>query len=289
MNRRSRIVVAVAATVCTVAPVGALASAHAGGDPAVATTTVPASASPARDGQPEAALQASVDQVTRELAVFDRVEPRAAASRVGVDIPVYVKVFYDRQTGAGKLTHQQALDQVKWLNHSYHAGQDKDGAKTRFDFVFKAYKNIPVDSRRVDISGNTNGNGANYNSERTKRLMRDHHDGGVSTLNLYVADLPGSTLGISTFPQFAKAHPGLDGIWIDRATWRSTPGEGGAFTSQGDTAVHEVGHWIGALAHTDTSGACRVNFMSYASDACMTSFTKAQAKRMSSAWSRYRD
>ena len=54
--------------------------------------------------------------------------------------------------------------------------------------------------------------------------------------------------------------------------------------------MHEVGHWIGALAHTSTdSSKCLPNFMSYSSDACMRAFTRGQADRMSSAWTRYRD
>ena len=75
-----------------------------------------------------------------------------------------------------------------------------------------------------------------------------------------------------------------------RVSPTSTPGDGPAFTAQGDTAVHEVGHWIGALAHTSTdSSKCLRNFMSYSSDACMRAFTRGQADRMSSAWTRYRD
>lgn len=294
MNHTTKTTLAAIAAICTLAPVGALASASASPgvspSPVTARAEAAASTTPARGGQPEVAVQASADQVTRELASFDAANPRLAVAQAGVDIPVYVKVFYDRQTGAGKLTYSQALDQVKWLNHSYSGGQG--GVGTRFDFVFKGYKNIPVDSRRVNLSGNSNGNGSTYNS-RVRSLMRNHHDGGAKTLNLYVADIyqtgVSGLLGKSTFPQYAKANTSYDGVWVDKAAWRSTPNEGGAFSAQGDTAVHEVGHWIGALAHTDTSGACRANFMSYASDACMTSFTSGQADRMSSAWTRYRD
>lgn len=292
MNRTTTTTLAAIAAVCAMAPIGALAPANA--SPVGDATHSTARTTPTvgvRDGQSEAAIQAGAGQVTRELASFSAAEPRRAAAEVGVDIPVYVKVFYDRQTGAGKLTNAQALAQVTWLNHSYSGGQG--GVGTRFDFVFKGYKNIPVDSRRVNLSGNDGGNGSTYNS-RVRGLMSSHHDGGAKTLNLYVADIyqtgVSGLLGKSTFPQYAKAHASYDGVWVDRAAWRSTPDEGGSFSGQGDTAVHEVGHWIGALAHTSTdSSRCLTNFMSYSSDSCMRAFTRSQADRMSSAWTRYRD
>jgi len=236
-------------------------------------------------GENDAGIQAAADQATAELQSWAGRNPTLVDSTIGVDILVYVHVFYAKDTGEGKLTNQQALDQVKWLNYSFGGGQG--GAKTRFDFVYRSYENIPVETRLVDVSGNTHGDGSDY-GPRTRTLMGGNHVGGVSVLNLYVADLPGGTFGVSTFPQYAAGNPRLDGIWIDRGTWRGTPKEGTHFTYQGDTAVHEAGHWIGALAHTDTSGRCLPNFMSYASDSCMTSFNRPQATRMSNAWSRYR-
>lgn len=243
----------------------------------------PASATQAPDAY-EAGIQASADQVTAELERWTRQNPAQANATVGVDISVYVHIFYDRDTGDGKLTNQQALDQVRWLNYSFGAGQG--GAKTRFDFVYKSYENIPLESRVVDVSGNTHGDGSDY-GPRTRQLMRDNHVGGVSVLNIYVADLPG-VFGVATFPQYAAGNPNLDGIWIDRGVWRHTPNEGTHYTFQGDIAVHETGHWIGALAHTNVTSECVPNFMSYAQDSCKNSFTRRQATRMSNAWSRYR-
>ena len=295
MNTRMKALLAAAGAAAVVAPIGALASAQASTTAAPLSAVAEASTDVGGIHDEDPGFDAGVAQVTRELAADP--SARAAAERaVGVDIKVYYKVFYDRQTGKGKLTYEQALNQTKWLNHSYSGGQG--GVATRFDFVLGGYKNIAVDSRRVNLDNTTAGNGATYVSERTKSLMRNHHDGGAATLNVYVADLVGDgvdgpqgngLIGKSTFPQYAKAHPNVDGVWYDRGAIRGTAGDGTSRNSTGDVLVHEVGHWIGALAHTDTSGACRANFMSYASDACMTSFTSGQADRMSSAWTRYRD
>ena len=126
-------------------------------------------------------------------------------------------------------------------------------------------------------------------------------------------------LGWATFPWEYNGAPSKDGVII---AWNSMPG-GTAPFNEGDTLVHEAGHWLG-LYHTFNGGctttndgvsdtpaerspaygcptnrdSCKSgaypgrdpieNFMDYSDDFCMYKFTPGQATRSASAWSTYR-
>lgn len=88
-------------------------------------------------------------------------------------------------------------------------------------------------------------------------------------LNLYTGELGGRVPGWATFPWDRLANPTLDGVVVRHS---SLPRRGDA-DRRGDTAVHEVAHWLGLHS---TSGSC------------MNSFTPTQVSRISAMLATYR-
>jgi hypothetical protein len=216
-------------------------------------------------------------------------------------VPVRFHVVTDGRTGL--LSRATVDQQVKNLNAAY--GGTTGGADTGVSF------------RLVATDVVTNPQWFERPHDHQSQLLGAFSRGGPGTLNLYTASVGTDVLGFSSFPQWYRTRPTTDGVVVD---YRSVPGGQLEHFSRGYTAVHEIGHWLGlfhpfengctppgdgvddtpyeALPTTNCPAAkdsCPQpgtdlvhNFMDYAWDNCMTSFTSGQGLRIRAMWAAYR-
>ena len=246
-----------------------------------------------------------------EIAQIERAVAKGQRGKTSDVIPVWVHVI-SRGAGFenGELTDTMIRAQIRVLNESYNGRTG--GANTGFAF---------------DLAGITRTTNADWfanaalDQDAETAMKTALHSGGRNTLNIYTVD-GGPYLGFAYFPSILdSSYAILDGVVLD---WRSLPGGSFAIYSEGDTAPHEVGHWL-ALYHTfdgkcgkngdyiaDTPAEagpayyCPVgrdscasasqpgldpiyNFMDYSQDSCMHEFTPDQATRMQAAWAAFRE
>jgi hypothetical protein len=230
-----------------------------------------------------------------------------APSNFAAQIPVYVHVVTDG--AVGNLTTKQINDQIRVLNLTFAGGEG--GAETGFSFRLAGVT-------RTDNAAWFNSGPGGVDEHSMKRTL---HRGGPEALNLY-STTAGDFLGWAYLPDIVT-KPGqayLDGVVID---WESMLGTSTTYAGtfdQGETATHEVGHWLN-LEHTffggcnakgdfvddtpaqktPTSGCpegkdtCSApgldpihNYMDYSFDSCYTEFTPGQTQRMRDAWLLFR-
>ncbi len=207
----------------------------------------------------------------------------------------------------GDITTQMINDQMNVLNAAY--------ASWGWSF------NLVTVTRTTNATWYNAGSGTS--AERAmKTALRV---GTADDLNIYSTNAGnGSLLGWATFPANYAGDPSYDGVVILHS---SVPGGSTDPYNEGDTATHEVGHWMGlyhtfqgGCAKSATSGGDLVsdtaaerspaygcpapgsrdtckniagtdpvqNFMDYTDDACMWEFTNGQDVRMDAQFTTYR-
>lgn len=297
-----------AATQCAEAEPAARVRADRGARPAAPGWSPDGSGGPAAEHHPGELTAAQVARRERELAseYARRSGIAPLAVRLGqITVPVVVHVIARDETRAGGNIPQSMIDeQIRVLNDSY--GGRTGGAWTPFRFRLRKVNRV-VDPAWYPIV---------LESAAERQMKKALRVGGAKTLNLYLGLLDDDLLGWATFPE--RKLVSYDGVVVLN---ESLPGGTAAPYNLGDTATHEVGHWLD-LYHTFQGGcvgngdrvadtpaeavpafgcpdgrdSCAArpgpdpvhNFMDYTDDACMYQFTTGQMLRMVKAWLVYR-
>lgn len=233
-----------------------------------------------------------------------RLGPINTAATGPININVYFHVITSKAaTNNGDISQTMINDQINVLNAAY--------APT-FNFTLLGVDRTANDAWYVMQPGTTAETAA-------KTALRK---GTAQDLNLYVANIGGGLLGWSTFPSDYTSAPKKDGVVC---LTQSLPGGTAAPYNLGDTATHEIGHWL-ALYHTFQGGCAKSgtnggdyvsdtpaekspaygcptgrdscsglagldpikNFLDYSDDACMDGFTAEQRTKMLTAWNTWR-
>ncbi|RKG75307.1 zinc metalloprotease [Corallococcus terminator] len=233
-----------------------------------------------------------------EAALASRVMAKRAVG--SVNVPVYFHVI-NKGTGIanGDIPDSQITAQMNVLNAAYQS--------TPFKFTLAG----------TDRTTNSTWFALSSGSAAEKKMKTALRKGGPETLNIYTANLKGGLLGWATFPSSYTSQPKMDGVVM---LYSSVPGGTASPYNLGDTATHEVGHWVG-LYHTFQGGcnnpgdsvsdtppeaspaygcpanrdSCAgggvdpiYNFMDYTDDNCMNTFTAGQSARADSLTATYR-
>lgn len=229
-------------------------------------------------------------------------DPRDGLEDTIVQVPVYFHVITSgtETSDPGYLSAGDIAAQIAVLDDAF------DGALIGTEGGWNTVYRFNLVS--TDYTDNSSWYSAGPGSSAERNMKTATRRGTDSkALNIW-SNSGAGYLGWATFP--VPYDPVEDGVVVD---YRSLPGGPYEDYSEGDTATHEVGHWLG-LYHT-FQGGCRgdgdfvtdtaaerspaygcpvdrdsckkgadddpiFNFMDYTDDSCMFEFTKGQATRI---------
>lgn len=218
------------------------------------------------------------------------------------NIPVYVHVMAS-SSGVGNVSDAQIAQQITVLNQTYSGNDVNQGGRldTGIRFTLAGTDRFFNNTWHADRQSTT------YRTQTRK--------GDKNALNIWLVNF--KYLGIATFPWDYASNPSIDGV---RVQYTSLPGGSATNYDLGETATHEVGHWLG-LYHTfqggcanpgdevadtpaqaspssgcptgrDSCAAAGVdpihNYMDYSYDSCYFEFSAGQSARMDQMWTAYR-
>ncbi|UCG52008.1 MAG: T9SS type A sorting domain-containing protein [Candidatus Latescibacterota bacterium] len=245
---------------------------------------------------PTLAEQVRVMQDVQRWMALHGIKPSVAAITT---IPVAVHVVRHDDGETGDVTNGQIDDQIAVLNAAY--------SNTNFRFSLAS----------VDRTDNTRWSTHVPNSGDERKMKRALRVDPATTLNLYTCDLGGGLLGYARFPWSYDEDNYMHGVVV---LYSSLPGGSAVPYNLGDTATHEIGHFVGLL-HTFQGGCTPPgdsvddtpyeaspaygcphgrdtcpqegvdpihNFMDYTDDDCMDHFTPGQSDRMDEMMALYR-
>ncbi|HEY6038417.1 MAG TPA: zinc metalloprotease [Kofleriaceae bacterium] len=262
----------------------------------------PGSATSARGCSTLEPTDARKAEIEQEVADFIAAQGPTTFEAANAPIKVHVHRIHAANGSGGAVTAGQISNQISVLNAAY--------ASAGWQFTLASTDDTNNDSYYTATDGTT----AEKNMKTALRI------GGAADLNLYTNNMGGGLLGWATFPSSYAGSPKMDGVVV---LFSSLPGGSAAPYNLGDTATHEIGHWMG-LYHTFQGGCAKnndyvsdtpaeksaafgcptgrdtctgskypgldpiTNFMDYTDDSCMDHFTSGQATRMSQQFATYR-
>ena len=208
-----------------------------------------------------------------------------------ITVNTYINVICSAAEGC-PASESQVLEQMEVLNSAF--------ASTPYYF-----QQVGAINAVTNDSWYSAGPGSSEEADMKSTLR----EGDQGTLNIYISNPGGGLLGWATFPNSYSTNQANDGVVVLGASLPVAVPVGPY--DEGDTLVHEVGHWLG-LYHT-FQGGCRgegdfvadtpavrspnygcpsgrdsckkspdddvFNYMDYTDDSCMFSFSNGQVER----------